>query len=146
MTPADGDKSSFDIPFSPSGTSEPSAILRAGRAGATLYLELVEVSSLGEENGDFECVRISLPAHVGPEILDTLYALIDDNAPSAIAAIDDGHTWVAERIGGGDRVSLRIHPGDIFTWQSSQWNFEFDLPMVTVPALAHALAELTRLG
>ncbi|MEX1259169.1 MAG: hypothetical protein WEG36_16355 [Gemmatimonadota bacterium] len=140
-TPALGE-ASFDVPFSQNEKAEPSGLLRVGRTGETLYFELVEVSGPERENGPFECARFFLPARAGTEILDTLYALLDDDAACAIAAIDEEHTWVADRTAAAGRLSLRIHPGDIFNWKSSDWHVALDLPVGILPALTEAMAQL----
>ena len=129
----------IDLPLA-EGSSERGEVLRVRLGKGVLSLEVGSVQGPDGYHSFPGHAHLVLPSRAGPELLDTLYALLEDKAPSAIAAIDENHTWVADQ--SKERLSLEVHPGDIFTWRTSKWHTALHLPLSILPGLVGALHRL----
>lgn len=133
------DTDHIDVPLT-EGSSERREVLRVRLGKGVLSLEVGNVQDPDGYHSSPGHAHLVLPSRAGPELLDTLYALLEDKAPSAIAAIDENHTWVADQ--SKERLSLEVHPGDILTWRASKWHTALHLPLGVLPGLAGALHRL----
>ncbi len=134
----------IDVPFDGEGSEEWGPVLRLELHDGSLSLEVGETRGPDGYRSAPARARLVLPAEAGPNLLEPLYAVLEDNAPSAIAALDEDHTWVVDR--SDDSISLEIHPGDVLSWRASRWHAELDLPLTILPGLVRALRQLLKRG